>query len=249
MAKGPTGRGIVGDAVKLLKGADRSRGLRAAFLAAIELSFCALAKTTAAAERAERLEARYMAEVKRWPVEDVRGIFPQVFALSLQAERMDFWGALAGELEALDANLGQFFTPYEVCRLMSAITGDSVTELLASADKPYFTACEPAAGSGAMILALADVVREAGYDPATTMFVQATDLSDVAYRMCFLSLAAAGIPAVVHHGNSLSNEVFDTSLTPACRVFVARHGWPRSRPEKPIPRNRVRGQPTQPGGR
>lgn len=235
------------EATKLLRSASRGHSLREAFVAATELSFCALAKRTATTQaRADMLEARYMQEVKRWPPEDVRGIFPQVMGLALSSQGVDFWGSLAGEMETLDARLGQFFTPYEVCRLMAEMTTGDVGAAIAK--RGFFTVSEPAAGSGAMLLATADTIRRQGHDPETCMFVVATDLSDLAYRMCFLSLTGAGIPALVRHGNSLSGEVFDTSFTPAAGTFIARHGWPFNRPQKPIPRNRTRGQPTTPGG-
>jgi type I restriction-modification system DNA methylase subunit len=90
-------------------------------------------------------------------------------------------------------------------------------------EKGYLTVDEPAAGSGGMILALAQALKRRGYDSETQLYVQATDINALAYWMCFIQLSLANIPANVIRGNSLSLETFETSWTMACVPFFGRH--------------------------
>jgi hypothetical protein len=192
-----------------------------AFDAFLELSFCALAKLDPKADEARRnaLEGRYMREVSRWPADDIRKVFPALLAECFEnSPNMDYLGMLAGELGVLRAEQGQFFTPFEVCKLMAAMQCTDVPTLIKS--NGYFTMAEPAVGAGAMVLALASNLRESGYDPSTVMFVDATDLSERAYRMAYVQLSVSGIAGRVTHGDSLSGSKIDVSYTMGYRQFV-----------------------------
>lgn len=236
--------------LKLLESADRKNGgVSGAFEGLVELSFCAMAKLGSMNyEQAQGYEARYMKEVARWPKENVRELFTKGFAIAATARGYDFWGNLAAETGALRGDMGQYFTPYEVCRLMASITAGDVGELVRKSKRGFFTVSEPACGSGAMLLALADEVRRQGFDPAEVMYAEATDLSNTAFRLGFLSLALAGIPALVIHGDSMTGKIFERCLTPAGAAFIRKNGNPwdirgEGKPlviGKPLPRVRVR---------
>lgn len=72
----------------------------------------------------------------------------------------DFLGRVFMQLELGDKYRGQFFTPWDVARMMAAMQlGD--TEALFR-DKPFITLSEPACGAGCMVLAFADVLRKGG---------------------------------------------------------------------------------------
>lgn len=145
----------------------------------------------------------------------------RIIALAMAQGGQDFLGKVAAEIGVLDRSLGQHFTPYQISRLMAAMTvGDSRNAL---ADKGYLTVCEPASGSGAMIIAVADHMQDQGIDIGKELLVQATDLSPIAFWMTYLQLAARGIPANVRRGNSLTLEIFETAWTPASFVFLNHH--------------------------
>jgi hypothetical protein len=56
---------------------------------------------------------------------------------------------------------GQCFTPYDLCRAMAEMTiGNDLTEKIQA--KGFITASEPACGSGAMIIALAETMQSRG---------------------------------------------------------------------------------------
>ncbi|WP_342751129.1 N-6 DNA methylase (plasmid) [Termitidicoccus mucosus] len=92
---------------------------------------------------------------------------------------------------------GEFHTPQEICRLIGRMLadGDSLPE------SGPVTICEPACGSGAMILALAEQ-----YGPANIrrLRVTAIDINRMACDMCFINTTLWGIPTHVIHGNSLN---------------------------------------------
>lgn len=212
---------------KLLNACDRGKNPYDHWDAFLELGYRALAKTMARSrEEAEKHEAEYMKTVKRMKVEDVRERYPAMLALcQMHCADMDLLGGVAGEIEALNSHMGQFFTPFPVCKLMAKmmVPREEMRKLIAK--KGHFSAQEPAAGAGAMILALAQEVRDLGYEPHRHMFVEAVDLSYSAYRMCYIQLSCAGVPALVRNVNTLSPDYcegndMDRAYTPAYRVFV-----------------------------
>ncbi len=129
---------------------------------------------------------------------------------------------VAADIGALDAKLGQFFTPYDVARCIAEMTLGDVDKLIA--EQGYVTIGEPAAGAGGMIIAAAECIKSRGHKPATTMSVEATELSRRTFHMCYVQLALCGIPALMVHGNSLSLDQHEASWTPAAQEFLSRHG-------------------------
>lgn len=213
----------------------------------IEMAYCAHAKPTAPTkEQADALEERYMQIVGTYRDKDAVRAYPELLALmaiELQKE-CDFLGAVAGEIGALNSHQGQFFTPYDISRMMAEmLVGEKVIEIEESG---YVTVDEPASGAGGMVLAFANTLRRRGYHPETQLFVRATDISAQCYWMTFLQLTLAGIPAQVIRGNSLSLETFESAWTPHAIPFLGFYGdifgkkkqnqevAPRALPSKPL---------------
>ena len=74
-----------------------------------------------------------------------------------------------------------------------------------------------------MVIAVADVLTRQGFDIGRHLYVDATDISPMCFRMTYLQAALRGIPATVRRGNTLSLEMFDHSVTPAFFDFYAIH--------------------------
>jgi len=87
------------------------------------------------------------------------------------------------------------------------------------AEKGFVTVQEPACGAGGMILAAADVLAAKGHDIGQHLFVDATDISPMCFRMSYLQASLRGIPATIHRGNLLSLEMFEAAHTPAFFPF------------------------------
>jgi hypothetical protein len=131
-------------------------------------------------------------------------------------------GQTAAEIGHLNKHQGQFFTPPEVARLMARMNlGDAgaLTEILKA--KGCISIMDPACGDGRMILAAAEALQEQGIDPQC-MQGCLIDINGDAAKMAYIHTSLSGIPAVVHHGNGLTMESFESWMTPTA-MLQARH--------------------------
>lgn len=94
------------------------------------------------------------------------------------------------------------------------------------AEHGFATVQEPAVGAGGMVIAVVDVIEERGFDPATHLWVEATELSLATYHMGFIQIHARGVAGRVFCGNSLSGEIYTSVFTGAAPAFYAAHGDP-----------------------
>ncbi|ELA6645757.1 N-6 DNA methylase [Vibrio alginolyticus] len=122
----------------------------------------------------------------------------------------DLLGEIYMEMGIGSKNLGQFFTPYEVSKLMAKMTMDR--DMIET--QKYITLHEAACGSGGMVVAKADVMHEEGYNPQKQLLAYCVDVDQTAAMMCYIQLALWGIPAVVTIGNTLTMQFSRTMLTP-----------------------------------
>jgi hypothetical protein len=210
--------------LKVFDGIARHHSRYERFADFLELATCAVRKTTLPpGPDADALEQRYMNVVARYAADDIRAM-PELLALTQLAVNSggcDFLGSLATELELLDSSLGQFITPYEVSRLMAEMTLMDAGAVIA--ERGFITLQEPASGAGGMVLAAADVLLAKGFDPSSTLYVEAADVASLCFKMTYLQLAARGIPATVFHRNTLSLKEFDKARTPAFLPSFVRH--------------------------
>ena len=142
--------------------------------------------------------------------------------LALNDGGCDFLGELASELEFLDSTKGQFFTPYEISKLLAHMNLYDAGAVIN--EQGFITISDPAAGAGCMILAAADIIEEQGFILDECVSVQVIELTKMTYHMLYVQLALRGIPAMVIHGNSLTLETFETSYTPSAMIFAGIHG-------------------------
>ena len=220
-------QGAKRDFVKLVHDLVREGGRnhREVFADFLELAFCTLAKTTYPDDhpRAAELEARYMRTVEHRSADYIRRMPELLGVLQLGLlEPCDFLGGVSGELGALSDGLGQFFTPFEVSRLLAEITLQSVPDIVR--ERGFITIDEPACGAGGMVLAAAAVLEAQGLEPELHMLVRATDLSVTAFQMAYVQLWLRGVPATVVHGNTLTLETFAAEATLSKMRFAQHHG-------------------------
>ncbi|WP_018276021.1 N-6 DNA methylase [Teredinibacter turnerae] len=212
--------------IEVLDSLDRYKDRDQHFRNFCTLSYCALAKQTACSqEEADSLEERYMSVVHSYKNKDDVRKMPELMTLTLTALQQggcDFLGELATELEILDKQNGQFFTPYHVATMMSKILLPDIPQTIEQ--DGFFSASDPAAGAGCMLLSIADQVEAQGFDLSETLSVEAIELNRTTYHMLFVQLALRGIPAHVVNGNSLTQEIFEEAYTPISKYFVNTHG-------------------------
>ena len=209
----------------LLKELSHDRGELEVLQDFFEMAFCALAKQTRFPESVggKALEARYMAVVEKRPKGYIRKI-PELLALTALGVRKygDFLGRVAVDSSILSKSLGQFFTPPDVARLMVRMTlGEQISRQLV--EQKWISVQEPAIGSGVQILALAEYLRDIGRNLETCLYVEGIDVSDIAYKMSYIQLSLAGIPARIFKGNTISMEMSNVQMTHSMGAFLQRH--------------------------
>lgn len=162
----------------------------------------------------DKREKKYMAIVARYKKEDVL-LMARLLACvvnGLEEKICDFLGRIYMLLELGDKDKDQYFTPWSVALMMAQMQLGRPEELFR--DKPFITFAEPACGAGAMTLAFASVLRQAGYSPHRHMWVSVTDIDPLAAGMAYIQLSLCGIPGEVVIGNALCDERRRVLLTP-----------------------------------
>ncbi len=181
-----------------------------------ECAAISLSNSMDLAQRDKR-EARYMDIVGRYERE-VIDIFPKILGEVIMALEtpQDILGATFHELELHNKARGQFFTPYELCRLMAKInvgTADELQQLIER--RGYITAQEPAVGAGATIIALAEAMQDLGVNYQRHLHVTAIDVDPRAVHMAYVQFSLMHIPAQIIVGDTLRLEFREDWFTPA----------------------------------
>lgn len=129
-------------------------------------------------------------------------------------EYTDILSRIFQGLEIHSKNAGQFFTPWNVayCSAKMAYRPEDMRRKIE--ETGYITAYEPTVGGGTMILALAQVMREAGFHPQKELLIYATDIDYRCACMAYIHTSLYCLPAVIQHGNELSQEIFGRWFTP-----------------------------------
>lgn len=197
---------------KILKDLSYRHGLWQVFRDFVAMAALAMSNAADATQREAR-EAEYMRTVQRYTAEEASKI-AQAFAittLGLEAGPHDFLGSLFMALDLGDAWKGQYFTPYELARLMARMNMDAAKPLIES--RGFVRVSDPCVGGGAMIIAAAHALIDEGINYQQCMHAHAQDIDLTAVHMAYVQLSLLHIPAVVVHGNSLTDDVRSTWVT------------------------------------
>ncbi|ECD8921207.1 N-6 DNA methylase, partial [Salmonella enterica] len=184
-----------------------------------------------AIHRDEAYEADYMQRVARYSAEDAHNM-SRLLAEVIQGLEFcptDFLGQIFMNLELGNARHGQYFTPYNVCYTMSRMTLSDRLSVLTSGERDFITVSDPACGAGGMIVAMAEAMLEAGFNPQKQMMVYCVDIDPVAAMMCYIQLSLMGIPAIVATGNSLTVAIKREMATPMFVLGHWHHRWQAER--------------------
>lgn len=178
----------------------------------VELSAIALSNVADPINKATR-EAQYMAIAQQYKPEQFRQFPPLLGMLvaCLEQEPTDVLGVLYHRLEIHNHQSSQFFTPYPVCLAMAKMLVHDAKHLVE--EQGCIRAQEPCVGSGAMVIALAQALREEGINYQHTLHVTAIDLDIVAVHMAYVQCTFLHIPALILHGDTLRGEVYSQWCT------------------------------------
>lgn len=171
--------------------------------------------------RSEEIEEKYLNVAKNY-TKAQHDKFSEMFITVIDAlETMqDFLGSVFSTNDMGSSYKGQFFTPYHVSKMMAEISATDLEDKIRN--KNILTLSEPCSGSGGMVIAFAQTMREKGYNYQNKLFVEAIDIDDMCFKMTYIQLALLGIPARVIKGNTLLSMDFQEVLyTPM--FFI--NGW------------------------
>jgi type I restriction-modification system DNA methylase subunit len=122
----------------------------------------------------------------------------RLFNLYLQAvEELPFRDILGTIFMKLDVNsvrAGQYFTPWPIAEMMARMTFDRGEFLRLVKERGEVSVCDPACGSGVMLLAFGKVVHDAfGRDGTARLRLYGMDIDPRCVAMCRIQLRMNGL--------------------------------------------------------
>jgi type I restriction-modification system DNA methylase subunit len=180
----------------------------------VELSAIAFSNVADPINKAAR-EEQYLRIAKQYKPEEFQK-FPELLGMlvgCLEQESTDVLGVLYHRLELHNEQSGQFFTPYPVCQAMAKMLVHDAKLLVE--EQEFIRAHEPCVGSGAMVIALAQALREEGINYQQCLHVTAVDIDLLAVHMAYVHCTLLHIPAIIVHGDTLRLKTYSVWRTPA----------------------------------
>lgn len=159
-------------------------------------------------------EQEYIRTIKRYSKREQEG-FPKLFALTVEAleaePEQDFLGEMFMGLDFGNHWKGQFFTPYNVCRLMADMALEGVEARIEK--RGWVGVCDPCCGAGALLIAARNTMVRQKLGFRDALYV-AQDIDRTAALMCYIQLSLLGCAGYVVVADSLLNPVVVPRKTP-----------------------------------
>ena len=139
----------------------------------------------------------------------------EIFALIVMAMEKNPWQDLLGDLY-MRLNLGshwhgQFFTPYNITKMMAKMTIPEKSQSQLQ-EKGWISVVDPAVGGGATLIAAAEEFHSQDINYQTQVLFAGQDIDRVAGLMAYIQLSLLGCPGYVVIGNTLTNPVTGYSV-------------------------------------
>lgn len=183
----------------------------------ITLAACTISNSVDKSQWQER-EDMYMKTIEKYE-RDEANKFAEMLALvtlGLESGQMgDFLGELYMQLEMGNRDTGQFFTPYNVSKMMARLID-------AKEENGIVKLNEPSCGSGGMIIAYAETMKIQDINYQEKLRVVCNDLDYDVVKMAYIQLSLLGIDAVIMQGNTLTLKMNEVWYTPMHFVNLAR---------------------------
>jgi len=166
-----------------------------------------------APEHFEAREKEYEDCIQRLgSVEIAAKLFSMVVLVLERDPEQDFLGNLYMRLKLGNHWKGQFFTPYNVSKMMAEMMiGDPLDELK---DKEFISICDPTCGAGSMLIAAANCLKSKLECWQNLVLFVGQDIDRVVGLMCYVQLSLLGCVGYVLIGDSLLNPLTDSELFP-----------------------------------
>lgn len=198
--------------IKVIRGLSRQHALWRVWSDAM----CIMAITISNAvdlQRKEQREEQYLSIVKAYSPTDLDD-FANLFALTVQAleedPEQDFLGKMYMQLELGNKWKGQFFTPFNICRMMAEMQLDDVRALI---DKQrWISVCDNCVGAGGMLIASVAACKKHDINYHDHVMFVGQDIDLVVAMMAYIQLSLLGCPGYIKVGNSLTDPMTGSVL-------------------------------------
>ena len=134
--------------------------------------------------------------------------------MALKEKHQDFLGEVFMRLYLGNSAIGQYETPYTVSKFMAEINFSEHEISQKIANNHLITLSEPCCGSGGMIIAFAETMKEHNFNYQKYLYVEAIDIDEMSFMMAYIQLTLLGIPAKVIQGNTLTLKFQQVLYTP-----------------------------------
>ena len=203
------------DFVKRFRGLSRRFPLWQVWNDFITMFAVALSNAVDSRYRTER-EAMYKRIIEKYEKAE-RMVFPELVedvVNAFDADReQDFLGSAYMELELGNHWIGQFFTPYDICRCMAEITTGDVVEQINR--DGFVTLNDCACGAGATLIAAVNQIEKQLFEAKSPLrwqnhvLVTAQDLDFTTGMMCYIQFSLLGCAGYIKIGNTLTDPMHD----------------------------------------
>lgn len=111
-----------------------------------------------------------------------------------------------------NSRAGQFFTPYEICKLMSELNLNEIRKQIK--DKDWISVNDSAYGAGTTLIAFANTLKENNISYQKSALFVAQDIDRITALMCYIQLSLLGCAGYIIVGDSLINPFNGETLLP-----------------------------------
>lgn len=168
--------------------------------------------------RASEREERYLQIVGKYDKKELKVFCKLLAKLVVDLEKCADQDILGEVYHALSINSkinAQYFTPYNISEMMARM----IIKPKDFKDEPQIIN-EPTCGSGANLIALANVMKEKGINYQRNVYFVAQDIDPLVAKMCYIQMSLLGMAGIVIVGDTLSSPMKgDYWLTPFHFVF------------------------------
>lgn len=147
----------------------------------------------------EQREKMYLDRARRYTCDQLK-CFAQMFSEVVSEMERDPEQDVLGELFMIlglgNEWKGQFFTPYDVCRMMATMNLGLETKKQIE-NQGWISVCDPACGAGALLIAFANECKKHQINYQTSVLFVAQDIDFLAGCMCYIQLSLLGCPGYI----------------------------------------------------
>lgn len=169
----------------------------------VTLAACSL--SLADLRQREKRERLYTDTAKKYTPDELQRLsemFAEVVLAMEEEPEQDLLGELYMRLELGNQHGGQFFTPYNVCKMMAQMTASDLEAKISR--KGFISVNDCCCGAGALLIAFANECRRQEINYQRHVLFVGQDIDFTAAMMCYIQLSLLGCPGYVIVGNSLT---------------------------------------------